>query len=222
MREELQGEFRAESRSPQYVGKRGENTILALWKSRLLEQKKHRNFLLKHTIQTLAIDDIKFKEGKYLVFCEARNAHSKKTINAADLGFGVNQCLPIFVQGLLMPPRSQLLVEQPEAQVHPTAQIEMGSFFVELWKQYQVGSVIETHSDNLLLRIRNHVARGVVSTNEVSIAFFTLDDQGEPTVKNLDVYDDGTIQEGLPMEFFGKNLTEALKMHVRPDESIDS
>ena len=56
----------------------------------------------------------------------------KAEVSLSCFGFGVSQCIQVFVQGLLMESDTQLIVEQPEARIHPTAQIEMGSFFVDL------------------------------------------------------------------------------------------
>ena len=73
-----------------------------------------------------------------------------------------------------MEPYTTLMVEQPEAQLHPTAQLEMGGFFADLWNKRKVGSIIETHSDNILLRLRRLIAKGDLSHKDVSIAYFTF------------------------------------------------
>ncbi len=110
-----------------------------------------------------------------------------------------------------MSPHTTLMVEQPEAQVHPTAQLEMGQFFAELWKEFKVGSIIETHSANILLRLRRLVKKGVLDTKEVSVVFFDCVDN-KPTIRNLFIAQDGSFEPGLPMEFFGADVLEGLKM----------
>ena len=217
MREELKGVIETDSHpSTRYVGNTGKDTIFELWQEDILAQKDKKEFLIKHTNQVLGIDEIKFSERDSLAKCNARNTKTKARINISNFGFGVSQCLPIFVQGLLMPPKSQLIVEQPEAQVHPTAQIEMGSFFVELWKQYQVGSIIETHSDNILLRLRRLITKGEISKKDVSVAFFDFDaDVKNPTIKNLDIQEDGSMNPSLSMEFFGADILEGLKLGAK-------
>lgn len=216
MREELQGTISTDEISRKYVGKKGEKAIFELWQEELLTDKEKEQFLLMHTKKVLDIENISFKEVGRLAACDAVNCKTKARVNIGDFGFGVSQCMPIFIQGMLMPPGTQLIVEQPEAQVHPTAQIEMGSFFVDLWKKYRVGSIVETHSDNILLRIRNCIAREEISPNDVSIAYFTMRKKN-PVVKNLDVYGNGIMQEGLPMEFFGGNLKELLDMGMQDE-----
>lgn len=173
---------------------------------------------IKHHIKAVAgVREIIFERPEKTDKASAVNDKTgAKTPRIADFGFGVSQCLPIFVQGALMPRHAHLMIEQPEAQLHPTAQLELGSFFANLWKKRKVGSIIETHSDNILLRLRRLVAKGDLSTEDVSVAYFANDEEkgNMPIIKNLDINKDGFMEKGLPMEFFGKNLDEVLKMRM--------
>ena len=116
-----------------------------------------------------------------------------------------------------MPPQTSLMIEQPEAQLHPTAQLEMGSFFADLWNKRQVGSIIETHSSNILLRLRRLIGKGDLSNEDVSVAYFTVDEDNRnmPIIKNLDINDDGSMEPGLPMEFFAADVIEGLNLGAR-------
>ena len=194
-----------------YVGKMGEHTVFQLWREKILEKEKPRELLIKHAKKVLNINDIIIEERENQLACLAKHEMGKAEVSLSCFGFGVSQCIQVFVQGLLMESDTQLIVEQPEARIHPTAQIEMGSFFVDLWKERRVGSIIETHSENILLRIRNHIVKGDISPEDVSIAYFHYDEK-MPTVTNLNIKADGTMQEGLPMQFFGADLIEVLDM----------
>ena len=209
-REELEGVVEIDG-STKYVGKKGEHSVLEMWANTDHDKK---DFINKHARKVLAIDNITFQKiaGSF-VSCSARNIANKKMIPIpiSDFGFGVSQCFPIFVQGALMPQGTHLIVEQPEAHVHPTAQLEMASFFVDLWEQYKVGSIIETHSGNMLLRIRRLIRKGDIKSDDVSVVFFDTNDNNMPVVKNLDIKSDGSMQEGLPIEFFHADIKEALE-----------
>ena len=175
-------------------------------------------FLLPHLSSVAGIESVEFKTTpEEITRALARNRETGAEVLIADYGFGVSQCLPVLVQGALMSPHTSLMVEQPEAQLHPTAQLELGSFFADLWTQRKVGSVIETHSSNILLRLRRLIANGKLSHEDVSVAYFTLDeDRGNvPIVKNLDIDEDGSMQPGLPMEFFGADIREGLQLGAR-------
>ena len=179
-------------------------------------------FILPHIKNVAGIEDIRFeKSAQYLSQCLAKNHVTGANVPIANYGFGVSQCLPIFIQGVIMPRHTSLTIEQPEAQLHPTAQLEMGSFFCDLWNKRGVGSIIETHSDNILLRLRRLIATGKLPAKDVSVAYFTHDKQNGnmPVIWNLNINEDGSMQpkspeEFLPAEFFGKNLHEVLKMGV--------
>ena len=105
---------------------------------------------------------------------------------------------------------------------------------MSLWLLYDQ-KLTETHSGNILLRLRSLISKGELSSSDVSVAFFTMGKGSRPSkqshddmmeefgverqggfpavvVKNLDVNPDGSLEKGLPMEFFGADVIEALGM----------
>lgn len=198
------------------VGQGGEFALPHLQRM-IGEENERYEFILPYLESVAGIAGVKFKNSSgYISQAIAKNKATGADALIADFGFGVSQCVPILVQGAIMARQTTLMVEQPEAQLHPTAQLELGSFFADLWTQRQVASIIETHSDNILLRLRRLIAGGKLSHEDVSVAFFTFDEGSNmPTVKNLDINEDGTMQVGLPMEFFGADILEGLQLGAR-------
>ena len=199
------------------VGQKGQFTLPQLQQVEA-ERGDRYEFVLQHLRSIASIDRVRFKTSSgYVSQVFGRNQTTGADVLMADFGFGVSQCLPVLVQGSIMPPYTSLMVEQPEAQLHPTAQLELGSFFADLWTRRQVGSIIETHSRNILLRLRRLIAKGELSREDVSVAYFTVDeDKGNmPIVKNLDIDEDGSMEAGLPMEFFSADIMEGLKIGAR-------
>ena len=198
------------------VGQSGEYALPHL--QQLASEPSDRyKFIKPHVEKIAGFEAIRFRtSSRYVSQALAKNKTTGADVLISDYGFGVSQCLPILVQGAIMAPQTTLMVEQPEAQLHPTAQLELGEFFAKLWTQRQVGSIIETHSDNILLRLRRLIARGDLSHEDVSVAFFTFDEESNmPTVKNLDINENGTMEAGLPMEFFGADIFEGLQLGAR-------
>ena len=199
------------------VGQGGEFALPHLQRM-IGEENERYEFILPYLESVAGIAGVNFRTSSgYVSQAFARNKATGADALIADYGFGVSQCVPILVQGAIMAPQTTLMIEQPEAQLHPTAQLELGSFFAKLWKQRGVGSIIETHSDNILLRLRRLIARGDLSHEDVSVAFFTFDeDNGNmPVIKNLDINEDGSMEAGLPMEFFGADIFEGLQLGAR-------
>ena len=200
-----------------FVGQRGQYALPHLQKM-TTENRGNYDFIRPYLQNIAGIDGVRFKTSSgYISQAFAKSSATGADVLIADFGFGVSQCLPVLVQGAVMAPYTSLMVEQPEAQLHPTAQLELGSYFADLWKQRKVGSIIETHSDNILLRLRRLIARGELSHEDVSVAFFTFDEENGnmPVVKNLNINEDGSMQPGLPMEFFGADIEEGFLLGAR-------
>ena len=199
------------------VGQGGEFALPHLQRM-IGEEHERYEFILPYLESVAGVAGVRFRTSSgYISQAIARNKTTGADALIGDFGFGVSQCVPILVQGAIMAPQTTLMVEQPEAQLHLTAQLELGSFFADLWNKRQVGSIIETHSANILLRLRRLIAKGELNHRNVSVAYFTLDeDNGNmPVVRNLDIEEDGSMQAGLPMEFFGADIIEGLQLGAR-------
>lgn len=135
--------------------------------------------------------------------------------NICDVGFGCSQVLPVLTAGLNLfhveskNPRRVLIVQEPEIHLHPNAQAAMGSFFVNL--AAKGGQLfIETHSDNLILRIARHVALGDIDSEDVAI--FYVSDEGENRVTEISLTDTGTFKPEFPQGFFPQRQSESLML----------
>jgi len=238
IREESQQAVQTGSPPPNDVGHRGEFAMPHLadfFTNELLN--RDAAFVTGFAERVAGVDRLIFKSKltKLLTHIKGRNTDTQAVVSLSDFGFGVSQSLPIFVQGAMHQRGQLLIVEQPESQLHPTAQLELGSFFAELWKERGVHSIIETHSPNILLRLRKLISQGRLSASDVSVAFFKIGKGSRPkhqflddlmeeisverpsgfpavVVKNLDINPDGSFEKGLPMQFFGADVLEALEI----------
>jgi len=219
VREESEHTIQSGSPPPGWVGHRGEFAIPYLVE--ILDRgndTERQEFLEKHIEAVADIKGIDFKRSGRKMLTEVLATHKATGSRSylSDFGFGVSQALPILVQGTLMQQGETLMVEQPEAQIHPTAQLALGSFFADLWRERNIPSIIETHSANILLRLRRMISQGKLDPKHVSVAYFTTDSDTafsshDVIVKNLSIGTDGSVEEGLPMEFFGADILESLE-----------
>lgn len=122
-----------------------------------------------------------------------------------NIGFGVSYALPIVVAGLLAPAGSLLLVENPEAHLHPAGQSRMGRFLATL-AAAGVQVIAETHSDHVLNGIRlaavdpSHSLRH----DQVIVQYFHGDDSVRTRAQPIEV----TARGGLstwPSGFFDQS-----------------
>jgi len=127
------------------------------------------------------------------------------------VGFGLSYALPIIASVLIHTAQlscrkeesALLLVENPEAHLHPSGQTKMGELLARA-ASCGLQIVVETHSDHLLNGVRIAVKEGLLSHTEVKLFFFKADNSGVPaTVERvfidkhgmLDYWPDGFFDE---------------------------
>ena len=103
-----------------------------------------------------------------------RTACLEKGINLKYAGCGVPQILPVIIQSLRTMEESLTMIEQPEVHLHPKIQAELADFFIEI-ASIRHRFLIETHSDYLIERIRYHVAKGDLKSEDVLIYYIEPD-----------------------------------------------
>jgi predicted ATPase len=90
---------------------------------------------------------------------------------ATNVGFGISYTLPIIVAALASTPGTIILIENPEAHLHPKGQVKMGELLA-LAASGGVQVVIETHSDHVLNGIRLAVHGGKLDPKDVQLHYF--------------------------------------------------
>lgn len=119
---------------------------------------------------------------------------SGREFNLKDVGYGVSQALPVIVQSILARDQSSLILQQPEVHLHPRAQAELGTLFAGLCQSKRIRTVIETHSDYLVDRIRYEIRRGNLDSKMFQILYFEQKD-GVTTVYPITADDHGNLRE---------------------------
>ena len=118
-----------------------------------------------------------------------------------NVGFGLTYCMPILVACLVATPGSLLLLENPEAHLHPQGQVALGEL-LSLAVADGVQILVETHSDHLLNGIRLAVKRECIPSDKVALHFFTRRvDTGASSVETPTMLRGGKLSDW-PTGFF--------------------
>jgi hypothetical protein len=137
------------------------------------------------------------------------------SVNLVDVGYGVSQSLPIVVQSVLGSTRQLVLLQQPEVHLHPRAQAALGTFLADFVAKRKRHVLVETHSDYLVDRVRQEVAKGAILPDQVSILFFHKP-KLETSVTEIKLDAQGNI-EGAPPEYRQFFLDEELRQLNRAE-----
>ncbi|EMY6820232.1 DUF3696 domain-containing protein [Vibrio cholerae] len=110
-------------------------------------------------------------ENLPLVKLSMRTSKQQQYKRPANIGYGLTYAFPILVAGLLAKREQILIVDSPEAHLHPQGQSKMG-YFLGVMASAGVQVVCETHSDHVLNGVRLAVADKAIPNSDVAIHFF--------------------------------------------------
>ncbi|UKT62717.1 AAA family ATPase [Pedobacter mucosus] len=186
-----------------HVGPRGEHTINILANSNKLDNVSDILYLgndaksvLQQTIEWLgyilegAKIDIKGREKESSVlYMLLNNKNSSNNYKPINVGFGYSYILPLIVTGLIAKSGETIIIENPEAHLHPRAQSKIAEFFTKV-ASCGVQVFIESHSEHILNGFRvNSLNHSIdVKHNELIIHYFdeefsslklTMDEKGK-------------------------------------------
>lgn len=126
---------------------------------------------------------------------------SYNNANPYNVGFGISYVLPIIVAGLIAKKGEMLIVENPEAHLHPSGQSRIGQFLARV-ASIGVQVITETHSEHVINGIRLACLTEVIPNDEVVINFFSPNiETSEPNVKTIYMNENADLEEW-PKGFF--------------------
>lgn len=148
------------------------------------------NIVAKQSIETLTAQ------------IQVENYFTKgEPIIATNIGFGISYVLPIIVAGLIAERESYLIIENPEAHLHPSAQSRIGAFLAMIAKA-GVYVIVETHSDHVINGIQIAAAKEIISPDLITVNFFNQKDGSEqPIIESISINEKGELSKW-PNGFF--------------------
>jgi len=218
--------------NPATVGIRGEDALQLLY---LSKYGKHPDYLESRINNWLSAYHYKFEWkllGSNLGQFILTDTRTGLQVPLKDVGFGLSQVLPVVIQVYAAPPESVVLIEQPEIHLHSKAQAELGDLFLDAVYSSPDNDtatpkylIVETHSENLLLRIRRRLAENYLKKNpgrflkaEDIAIYFIENVDGESIAHRIILNDKGEF-ETMP-DSFRKFFSDDFEEIMRINESL--
>lgn len=133
-----------------------------------------------------------------------------------NVGQGISQTLPLITKSFILEEKPSLtIIEEPELHLHPSAHGDLAERFAESLKDCNKRYLIETHSENFILRLRRLIAEkkfDYFTDNDINIYFVNYDyTLNESILEKVNVKYDGNV-ENWPKGIFSESLDEILAM----------
>ena len=149
--------------------------------------------------------------GKY-VSIALIDKNTNTPVTLADVGFGINQLLPIITEGLTPEANEIICVEQPEIHLHPRLQANIADLMIDTIRDEEGKRkqwIVETHSELLIRRIQRRIREGTLNPNDVSVLYVDPGDDGSK-IEVLELDEDGDFIDEWPHGFFDEGFNELM------------
>jgi len=142
-----------------------------------------------------------------------RNNSVKNYVLAPNIGFGISYSLPIIVTGLIAKTDSVIVVENPEAHLHPKGQSNIG-FFLGKVASSGVKVIVETHSEHVVNGIRRAVMSNPDFSAEDVVIYFFDGFGNKDRIRKIDLKETGDLSS-FPRDFFdqiNQDMAEIIRL----------
>lgn len=136
-----------------------------------------------------------------------------KNLKPKNIGFGISYSLSIVVALLSAKPGALLIIENPEAHLHPRGQSKLAELIARTAKS-GVQIFIESHSDHIFNGIRKAIHNGLIENDIAKVHYFELDEQNATKSTEIKISENGRVlntQLGL-FDQFDDDLDELLDL----------
>lgn len=135
--------------------------------------------------------------GDLIYKINLKNKDCNADVTISDVGFGYSQVIPIILMCLLSNSGELILLEQPEIHLHPSSAANLADLFLAFTADGR-RIIVETHSAELISRLRLRVIENVNLKDKINIAFVenSLEDEQEgASVRQFNIDENGMFPE---------------------------
>lgn len=137
-------------------------------------------------------------------------------LKAENVGYGISYTLPVIVALLSARPGALIVIENPEAHLHPAGQSKLAKLMTMV-AATGVQIIVETHSDHIISGIQlackahsKNTACGI-SKDAVSIYYFHTMTDRTLQIENVEILDNGKL-DYQPIGFFDQTEKDMYKL----------
>ena len=196
---------------PHGVGQHGRDMVPALFSGRIqlldLDEQVPRWLRRLGLIDSYRLVPVSEYENGYEFLVTKHKGGPE--VRLTDIGFGVSQVLPVLILCYYVPEGSILILEQPEAHLHPKVQSDLADVLIDVVKNRNVQIILESHSEHLLHRLTRRIAEGEISADDMALYACQIND-GTSEIEPLKMDEYGNVSNW-PRDFFGDDAGDVVE-----------
>ena len=177
-----------------YLGERGQYVINVLSQCSQ-EQRDELENVMGEILDGATLKIETDTDNKIHLFLDSETKGRKyKPIN---VGYGYSYIISTILSAILAPNNGILIIENPEAHLHPQAQARIMEYLVRVVNEKNVQCFIETHSDHIVNGLLVSLKENRIGLDDAQILFFDRkikDDKSRIEVSNLELTKYGRVR----------------------------
>ena len=174
-----------------YLDCHGKNVLNVL----LQQGKEFQDKIAKHLSAILDGATFKITADERVVHLYMDSLNGGAFYRPVNVGYGYSYILTLLTAGLLAKKGDTIIIENPEAHLHPSAQAELMKFLCSEVISKNVQVFVETHSDHIVNASLLAVRKEVLTKDQMNILFFyQSDSRKEFLISNLEVTSKGRVK----------------------------
>ena len=105
-----------------------------------------------------------------------------------------------------------IAIEEPEIHLHPRYQSLLADMFVDAYQNFGIHFIVETHSEYLIRKLQNLVARGSIKPDALSFLYVEDGNDSDEKVREIGIAEDGRLTSAFGPGFFDE--ADSLAMNL--------
>jgi len=132
-----------------------------------------------------------------------------KQMPLTDVGFGINQLIPLLLKIITYPNESTFIIEEPESNLHPALQSKIADLLIDAYNEFGLKFIIETHSEYLIRKLQYWVAKKTIKADDLRIYYLYHPDNlphGAKQVEQIEIDEFGNLTQEFGAGFFDEAI----------------